>query len=78
MLWFPPLGTCGGNQIKCEKGSDKGYCIDEKKKCDGVKNCYDGEDEWDCSKSAGRGGEEGKRGLVGAEGEGHGWGSIWD
>ena len=44
------LGACGANQFKCEEGSDKGYCIESTLICDGEKNCYNGQDEWDCSK----------------------------
>ncbi|XP_070544098.1 uncharacterized protein [Ptychodera flava] len=41
-------GSCGSNQFRCLSGSPKGYCIDERWKCDRKTDCYDGEDEANC------------------------------
>ncbi|XP_070545383.1 uncharacterized protein [Ptychodera flava] len=41
-------GTCGNGQFRCPSGSPKGYCIDERWKCDRKADCYNSEDEAQC------------------------------
>ncbi|XP_070564510.1 uncharacterized protein [Ptychodera flava] len=46
--------VCGENQFKCSKGGTSGVCIPDERRCDGIEDCNEGEDETNCGESSGR------------------------
>lgn len=48
MTYFLCVGLCGVRDFACYESNDADACVPMNKKCDGVWDCTEGEDERDC------------------------------